>query len=88
MQCEERVKSPRRLHSQQENRVCGLRRKSAVSAMRHLQYEWRKCAVPGGGSHLKYEKKVAQCEERAYSIRRVTSAVGGQGWWCEERSAL
>ena len=31
MQCEEGVKSPRRLHSQQEDRVCGLRRKSAVS---------------------------------------------------------
>ena len=33
MQCEERVKSPRRLHSRQEDRVCGLRRKSVVSAM-------------------------------------------------------
>ena len=38
------------------------------------------------GSHLKYEEKVAQCEERAYSIRRVTSAVGGLGLWCERKS--
>ena len=33
VQCEERVISTRRLHSQQEDRVCSLRRKSAVSAM-------------------------------------------------------
>ena len=66
-----------------EEKICSIS-ESAVSAMWHLQYEWRKRAVRGGGSHLKYEKKVSQCEERTYSIRRFASAVGGQGWWCEE----
>ena len=34
---------------------------------------------------MQYEKKVVQCEERVYSIRRVTSAVAGQGMWCEKK---
>ena len=33
VKCEKRVNSTRRLHSQQEDSVCCLRRKSAVSAM-------------------------------------------------------
>ena len=36
------------LHLQQENRVCGLRRKPAVSGTSHLQYWERKYAIPGG----------------------------------------
>ena len=31
--------------------MCGVRRKSGVSGVSHLQYEERNCAVPGG-SHL------------------------------------
>ena len=26
-----------------------------------------------------------QCVERVYSIRRVTSVIGGEGVWCEEK---
>ena len=38
-----------------------------------------------GGSPLQYHQKVVYCEVKTYSIRRVASAVGGQGVWCEER---
>ena len=55
--------------------------------MSQLQYEQRKCAVPGG-SHWQYEEKVVQCDERVYSIRRVTSAEGGQGMWCEKKVCI
>ena len=65
-----------------------MRRKSAVSAMSHLQYEERMCEI-SGGLHLQYEDTVVQCKERVYgirqqsvqfvetvcSIRNVTSAV-------------
>ena len=43
-----------------------------------------KCAVHRG-SHLQYKQKVVQCEERVYSIRTATSAVGGEGVLCEEK---
>ena len=46
--------------------------------MSHLEYQERKCAV-AGGSHLQYNKKAVQCEEKVYSIRKATSAVGRQG---------
>ena len=36
-------------------------------------------------AHLQYEKKVVQCEEKVHSIRRATSAVAGQGMWCEKK---
>ena len=49
-----------------------------LSGMSQYRYEERKCAVLGG-SHLHYEEKVVQCEERVHNIRRTTSAVGGQG---------
>ena len=39
-----------------------------------------------GVSHLLYKEKVVKCEERVYSIRKATSAVGGQGVWCEEKA--
>ena len=39
---------PEGLHLQQENRVCDLRRKPAVSGTSHLQYWERKYAIPGG----------------------------------------
>ena len=51
MQCEEKVYSIRR-----EDNVCGVRRKSGVSRMSHLQYEETNCAVLGG-SQLQYEEK-------------------------------
>ena len=41
-----------------------------------------------GVSHLLHKEKVMKCEERVYSIRRATSAVGGQGVWCEEKPAI
>ena len=53
-----------------EERVFGLRRKSAVSGMPHQQDEERKCAVPLL-SHLQYDEKVVQCGEKVYSFRRV-----------------
>ena len=39
---------PEGLHLQQENRVCGLRRKPTVSGTSRLQYWERKYAVQGG----------------------------------------
>ena len=54
MQCDERVYNIRRATSAVVDRACGVRRKSAVAGMSHLQCEERKCAVPGG-SHLQYE---------------------------------
>ena len=54
-----------------EEKFCSIKNvTSAVSG--------EKFAAPGG-SHLQYKKKVVQCEERVYSIRRATSAVGRQG---------
>ena len=29
-----------------------------------------------------------QCDEQVYSIRRVTSAEGGQGMWCEKKVCI
>ena len=49
-----------------------------------VRCEQRKCAVPGG-SYLQCEEKDVQCEERVYSIRRASSAVGGQDVWSEEK---
>ena len=49
-----------------------------------MQYKERMCAVPGE-SHLQYEEKVMQYEERVYSTRIATFDVGGQGLWCEEK---
>ena len=46
--------------------------------MSHLEYQERKCAV-AGGSDLQYNKKAVHCEEKVYSIRKATSAVGRQG---------
>ena len=39
-------------------------------------------------SHQQSKEKVVQCEETVYSIRRVTSAVGIQGAWCEEKVCI
>ena len=66
------------------HRVCVVRRNSAVSLMSHLWYEERKCAVHGE-SHLLYRRKVVQCEERVYSIRKATSAIEGQGACSEQK---
>ena len=49
-----------------------------------MQYKERMCAVPGE-SHLQYEEKVMQYEERVYSTRIATSDVGEQCAWCEEK---
>ena len=39
-----------------------------------------------GRSHLHYEEKVVQCEERECTVsERLHSTVGGQGVCCEER---
>ena len=35
-----------------------------------------------------HKKKVVRCEERVYSVRRVTSAVAGQGVWCREKVCI
>ena len=59
-----------------------MKRKSALSKKSHLQWEYRKCAKPGG-SHLQYEKNFVQCERRMYSIRMTTCAAGGEGVWFE-----
>ena len=67
--------------------MCAVRKKSVVSRMSHRQCEERECAV-SGVSHLQYEKKVVQCEERVYRMRRATFAVGGQGVWCEEKVCI
>ena len=64
--------------------MCGLRRKSALSRMSHLQCEERRCAVPGG-LHLQYEEKVVQRGESVYRVRGATPAVGEQGVWCEDK---
>ena len=56
--------------------MCVARRKSAVSGMPHLQYEEKKCAVPGG-SRLQHGEKVVQCEENVYSTRIATPTVIG-----------
>ena len=64
--------------------VSGVRRKPAVSEMSHLQYVQRKCVVPAG-SHLQYGENFVQCEERIYSVRTATYAVGGEGVWFEEK---
>ena len=57
----------------------GLKRKSAVSGISHLQYKKKRCAVPRL-SHLQYEEKVdwcedkaVQCEESVISTRRLHS---------------
>ena len=39
MQDEKKVYSIRKVHLYQKYRVCGVRRKSAVSGMSHLKYE-------------------------------------------------
>ena len=67
--------------------MCGVRKKSVVSGMSHRRCKDRECAVPGV-SYLQYEKKVVQCEERVYRMRRATFAVGGQGAWCEEKVCI
>ena len=40
--------------------------------------------VPAG-SHLQYGENFVRCEERMYSVRTATYAVGGQGVWFEEK---
>ena len=64
--------------------MCGLRRKFALSTISHLQFEWRKCAVPLL-SHLQHKDKVVQCEEKVCSTRIATLAVAAQGVWHGER---
>ena len=61
--------------------MIGLRRKFSLSTISHLQFEWRKCAVPLL-SHLQHKYKVVQCEEKVCSTRIATSAVTAQGLWC------
>ena len=58
----------------------GLKRKSAVSGMSHLQCKSfpQECAVPGR-SHLHYNKNFVQCEKRVYNITTSRSEVGGEG---------
>ena len=52
-------------HLQYEDRVCGVKRSSALSGKLQQRYEEKKCAVLGG-SHLQYIEKVVQHEERVY----------------------
>ena len=85
MKCEERVYSITRATSAVgghglwlEEKVCSIM--NFTSAVRA-----EKNAAPGV-SHLQYKQSVVQCEEKVYSIRIVTSAVGGQGVWCEEKA--
>ena len=101
VQFEEKVYSIRRAKSALGRQCVWCEEKVwSIKNVTSLQYEERNCAVPGG-SHLQYEEKVVQCgechihctrrklwkcEERVYSIRRATSAVGGQGVWCEEKA--
>ena len=40
--------------------------------------------VPAG-SHLQYGENFVQCEERVYSVRMATYAIGGEGVWFEEK---
>ena len=49
----------RRVHFQQEDSLCGWKRKSAVLGMSDLKYTEKKYALPGG-LHLQYEMKVMQ----------------------------
>ena len=56
---EEKVYSIRRRHFQQEDSLCGWKRKSAVLRMSHLKYAEKKYALPGG-LHLQYEVKVME----------------------------
>ena len=60
--------------------MSGLRRKFALSTISHLQFEWRKCAVPLL-SHLQHKDKVVQCEEKVCGTTTATSAVAAQGLW-------
>ena len=39
MQDEKKVHSIKKVHLNQKDRMCGVRRKSAVSGMSHLEYE-------------------------------------------------
>ena len=63
--------------------MSGLRRKFALSAISHLQFEGRKCAVPLW-SHLQHKEKVVQCEEKLCSTKIATSAVAAQVMQCGE----
>ena len=59
VQCEEKVYSIRRVHFQEEDSLCGWKRKSVVLGMSRLKYVEKKYALPGG-LHLQYEVKVMQ----------------------------
>ena len=59
VQCEEKVYSIRRVHFQEEDSLCGWKRKSAVIGMSRLKYPEKKYALLGG-LHLQYEGKVMQ----------------------------
>ena len=73
MQCEEKVYSIRRVHFQQEDRLCDWKRKSAVLGISHLKCAEKKYALPEG-LHLQYEAKVMQyCS--GYISRRITMCL-------------
>ena len=88
MQCEERVNSPRsatfsvgRQGVWFEEKICSISDVTSAVRMEKVCSIRRRVAS-------KVREEGSQCEERTYSIRRVTSEVGGQGWWSEEKSAL
>ena len=63
--------------------MCGVRRKSALSGMSYLQYKERSVLYIEG--HTCSTSRKLCSVRRVCSIRTATSAVGGEGVWCEEK---
>ena len=73
VQCEEKVYSIKRVHFQQEDSLCGWKRKSAVLGISHLKCAEKKYALPEG-LHLQYEAKVMQYQW-GYISHRITMCL-------------
>ena len=73
VQCEEKVYSIRRVYFQQEDSLCGWKRRSAVLGMSHLKYAEKKYALLEG-LHLQYEVKVMQYWS-GYNSHRITMCL-------------
>ena len=77
VQCEEKVYSNRRVHFQEEDSLCGWKRKSAVLGISHL-----KCA----GKSMHYRKGcICSLRQRLSNISGATSPIESQCVWCEEK---
>ena len=85
VQCDERVYSIKKVTSAVrevclvEEKFCSIRKVDHICSRGRESMQYQDCL------HLQYEKKVVQCEDKVDSIRRATSAVGGQGVWCEQK---